>query len=274
MSLHGYVIARLLLAACFTVLWVGVRGQLRYAPADSLLLDALGQVYAWGADQTLVKHHVANPLAGLDTLRYRFRQVQLGPIASVDLTNPLRPLVFYGDAQRVVWLERNLTELRGLTLFDLGLGAVDAVAYAPNDGLWVYAPDRQQLLLVDRQNRIAQASPTLNLTFGAPIRARQLAATPRQVALLTDDGRVLLFDAFASYRKQLRRPAEALVASEGQLLFAEGGVWYRYGGAGGLVERVATDSTAGRLLMLRGNYALFGREGRARVHQLSGQVDR
>ena len=248
--------------------------QLRIGPGDSLLLDALGQVYAWGRDQTVVKHYVANPLAGPDTLRYRFRQVQLGAIQSVDLTNPLRPLLFYGDAQRVVWLERNLTELRGLNLLDLGIGAVDAVAYAPNDGLWVYAPDRQQLLLVDRQNRIAQASPTLNLTFGRPVRARQLAATAQQVALLTDDDRILLFDAFGSYRTQLQCPATALVTTEAQLLFAEGGAWYRYGGAGGLVERVSADTSGARLLMLRGGYALFARDGSAHVRQLTGRPQR
>lgn len=231
---------------------------------DSLLLDVLGQVYRWRADQSLQRYRAANTLAGRDTLRQRYVNVGLGRIQSVDLSNPLQPLLFYGDAQRAVWLDRNLVELRGLNLLDLDVGTVDAVAYASNEGLWLYAPDRQRLVQLDRQGRIVHESPDLAQAFGKPVRARALAATPQQVALATTDGRILLFDAFGTYRTQLLRAGAYLSATERQLLFHDAEGWWSYRGGGALLEPVRVSRADGaRLLAARGPRALWVRGGRA-----------
>ncbi len=224
---------------------------------DSLLLDALGQVYSWRADGTLEKLRSANQLAGIDTLRYRYHNVRLGRLASVDLTNPLRPVLFYPDAQTVVMLHRNLVELRQIKLLDLGLDAVDAVAYAPNEGLWVYAPDRQQLLQLDRNGAIRQRSPELSQVFNSAIRAACLVATPQQVVLVTDTGRMLLFGPFGSYRSELLRRPSSVQANEKTLLFFEDGQWWRYGGDSQLVEPVAMPNKDQQLVSMRGEFVLW-----------------
>ena len=255
-------------------------GEFRVAPGDTLLLDALGQVYSLGADgATLAKLRSANQLAGVDTLRYRYRDVRLGRIASVDLTNPLRPVVFFADAQVVVWLNRNLTEQRRLDLLELGLAPVDAAAYAPNDGLWVFEPDRQRLLRLDRNGAVDQESVELNRLLGMPVRARELAATPQQVALAIEGGRVLLFGPFGAYRTQLLRPASALIADDDRLVFREGADLFRYADDRRLIEPVTvatpartdadgagadlpTERPAVELVAVRGEWLLYRRGDR------------
>lgn len=214
-------------------------------------------MYRWAPDGTFEKLRSANQLAGGDTLRYRYRNVRLGRLHAVDLTNPLRPVLFYRDAQTVVWLHRNLTELRQLNLLDVGLAAVDAVAYAPSEGLWVYATDRQQLLQLDRDAAIRYEGPELSQTFGQPIHAAQLVASPQQVALATTDGRLLLFGPFGGYRTQVLRPARNLSADGDRLVFHEAGDWYYYSGRGLPIERLRLDAGEERLLAYRGGRALF-----------------
>ena len=231
---------------------------------DSFLLDGLAQVYEWSPDGTLRKFVTATDVLDGGAVVLRYRNPRLGPIASVDLTNPLRPVLFYDDAQTVVWLDRNLTELRELSLVDLDLGQVDAVAYARNDGLWVYAPDRQRLLLLDRNNAVAQESPHLAQAFGTPVRARELAATPQQVALATRAGRLLLFGPFAAYRTQILRPAAGLVVDGERVLFHEAGRWYALRDGASPPAAVEADAR-GRLLMVREGRALWQRGDRVWV---------
>ena len=233
---------------------------LRLPLADTVLLDALGQLYELGPDNSIEKHRPANQLAGRDTLRYRYRNVRLGKLTSVDLSNPLRPVLFYGDAQTVVWLNRNLTEQRQLDLLDFGVTAADAVAYAPNDGLWVYAPDRQQLLLFDRNGTLRQESMEMSQQFGRAVRAGQLAATPQQVSMVTDDARVLVFGPFAGYQTQLLRPASDLIAQSAAFTFREGARWYTYSANTREVRAIDTDAAAGhQLLAIRGEFQLWRR---------------
>ena len=231
---------------------------------DSFLLDGLGQVYQWSPGGTLTKLTTATDVQDVSLAEPRYDNPRLGRLSSVDLTNPIRPVLFYDETQTVVYLDRNLTELRVVSLVDLDLGQVDAVAYARNDALWLYAPDRQQLLLLDRQGKVVQESPNLFQLFGKPVRATELAATPQQVAFATRDGRVLLFGPFGAYRSQLLRQARHLSVDGERVVFAEGGRWFalRHGDA---PQRVATGDGGRHLLMLREGRTLWRRTDRVWV---------
>jgi len=163
----------------------------------------------------------------------------------------------YSDAQTVVWLNRNLSEARQVNLLDFGLDAVDAVAYAPAEGLWVYAPDRQRLLQIDRNGEPRYESVELSQVFGRAIRAVEIVATPRQVAMSTEDGRILLFGPFGAYRTQLLRPGRQLLANDDRLLFHEGAEWFTYAGDDGLVQPIRQPSSGAELVAPRAEFALW-----------------
>ncbi len=235
--------------------------------ADSLLIDGLGQLYTWDARQTFTKlaSLAEAPTATSPPLRYRNQR--LGRLRSVDLTNPLRPVLFYADAQTVVYLDRNLAELRQLQLVSLNFGRIDAVAYAPNDGLWLFAPDRQRLYAIDRQAAIQQESPDLLQTFQVPIRAQALSASAKQVAMSTQDGRILLFGPFGAYRTQVLRQAAQLVAEETRLIFVDAGQWWLYELQYGQERLVESAQNGAKLLALRGEWALWRQGDRVWVAQ-------
>ncbi len=230
-------------------------------PLDSFLIDALGQVYRWRPNGAITKYAVASEVLSGVAPELRYQNTRLGRLAHVDLTNPLRPVLFYRAAQTVVYLDRNMAELRQLNLVDLDLGQVDAIAYARNDALWVYTADRQQLLLIDRQNRVTQQSPVFSQLFGKPVRVAEMVATAQQVALATEDGRLLFFGPFGSFRTQVLRPGRYLVADEERLLFFEGGGWAAVARELGLVQEIDLGGGGRSLLMVRGERVLWYRGG-------------
>ncbi len=228
---------------------------------DSFLIDALGQVYRWTRNGAVTKFAAASEVLSGVAPELRYQNTRLGRLAQVDLTNPLRPVLFYREAQTVVWLDRNLAELRQLRLVELDLGQVDAIAYSRNDALWIYAADRQQLILIDRQNRLTQQSPVFSQLFGKPVRVVEMVATAQQVALATEDGRILLFGPFAGFRTQVNRPGRYLIADEERLLFFDGGSWSSLDRELGLVRELAPGPAGSNLLMLRGDKTLWYRAG-------------
>ena len=226
-------------------------------PLDSFLIDGLGQLYRWTAAGALTKIAAAGEVLSGVAPELRYRNTRLGRLAQLDLTNPLRPVLFYREAQTVVWLDRNLAELRQLALVELDVGQVDAVAYARNDALWLYSADQQTLQLLDRQRIVQQRSPVLSQLFGKPVRSREIVATAQQVTLATEDGRMLFFGPFGGYRTQVLQPGHYLIAEGEHILFFDQRQWWAVGGATGLPVAVRRAPDDRELLMLRDERLLW-----------------
>lgn len=228
---------------------------------DTILLDAIGQLYHWSADNRIEKVRTLNQIGQSDSTRSFYQNPRLGNLTSVDFTNPIRPLLFYQDAQTVVWLNRNFTELRSINLLDLGYAAVDAVAYAPNEGLWLYASDLQRLIQVDLNGKVLYQSGELIQIFKQGLRAKQLVANTQQLALKTETGRLLIFGPFGTYRFELLQGGHSLHTVKNRLVFYEGGQWWQYRGSKLPVEPVIEKSNQ-ELVSLRSEYALYRRGAR------------
>jgi len=229
---------------------------------DTILLDAIGQLYHWTADNRIEKVRSANQIGQADTTRYFYQNPRLGRLTSVDFTNPIRPLLFYQDAQTIVWLNRNFTELRSINLLDLGFAAIDAVAYAPNEGLWLYASDQQKLLQVDLNGKVGYQSAELSQVFNQAIRATQLVANAQQVALRTGSNRLLLFGPFGAYRTELLRGGTSLHLAKDRLVFYEGAQWWTYRGPNVPIEPVIALEKGKELVSLRAEFALYRKGNR------------
>ena len=228
---------------------------------DTLLLDAIGQLYHWASDDRLEKVVSVNQLGPSDSTAFYYQNPRLGELKSVDLTNPIRPLLFFQDAQTVIWLNRNLSEWRRVNLLDLGFAAIDAVAYAPNEGLWLFDSDAQRLLQLDLNGKLLYQSAELNQVFNQAIRAEQLVANTQQLAMRTQNNRLLLFGPFAAYRSEILQGGTSLHLSKDRLLFYENADWWQYAGANLPIEPVLSIPRK-ELVSLRSKFALYKQKNR------------
>lgn len=149
----------------------------RYAAADHL-----GNTYVVTESNVLEKY------APDGRFLVRYSSNRLGQIAWLDVSNPLKVLVWYADFRSALLLDRNLTILGEINLISLGYPDVRTVAAASDGNLWLYDEVNFRLLKIAPEGEKRAESQSLNL----------LDYTPRQpTALREQDNRVWLTDAVA-----------------------------------------------------------------------------
>ncbi len=116
-------------------------------PHDRMYADIFQNLYIQRA-QTLVK---------CDTTGKELKQYanfMLGNITSVDVSNPLKILVFYAETNYLLTLTNDLiSQSNPISLDEAGFVAVKAGCSAEKYGFWIYDGQKKQLLLLDHKLR-------------------------------------------------------------------------------------------------------------------------
>lgn len=93
---------------------------------------------------------------------FRFQDFQLGPIASVDLINPMNVVVFYEETATVVFLDNRLNEKQRIVFNDLpDFINLSMATNAGNNQLWLFNMDSQRLQVYHYRNEqlVTQSLP-------------------------------------------------------------------------------------------------------------------
>lgn len=140
-------------ALSFPDMAMDIKTQLRLAKVDKL-----GNIYIVDTKNRLIKYD--NKFNEL----YRYANNRYGLISTVDVTNPLRIVLFYDDFNQVSILDNTLSVIRSL---DLSQQFLDVSACGvSNDGhLWIYDPVQFKLLKINEEGRSLTASDNVN-NFG------------------------------------------------------------------------------------------------------------
>lgn len=90
---------------------------------------------------------------------FRFSDLQLGELTSVDFINPLKVIIFYEDTNTVVMLDNRLAEIERIN-FNMLPEFIHAtsVTNAGNNQLWVFNINTQELLLFNYRNNTITAN--------------------------------------------------------------------------------------------------------------------
>ncbi|MBK8192708.1 MAG: hypothetical protein IPK76_05760 [Lewinellaceae bacterium] len=155
--------------------------------------DNLGNIYLINAENAVEKY------APDGRLLTRYSSNRLGSATMLDVSNPLKVLVWYADFRTALFLDRSLTALGELNLITAGYPEVRAIAASRDGNLWLY----------DEVNfRLAKVTPDGEKRFESQA-LNQLGLTPGQVScILENNDRVymadstqglLIFDLFAQF---------------------------------------------------------------------------
>ena len=99
--------------------------------------DGLGN-YFYSTDTVLYKQN------NQTTIQYQ--NLALGVITKVDLTNPLRPVLFYENFNSAVLLDNYLNEIQSINFSNLSLPiVVNSIGMANQNRLWIYDASLQQV---------------------------------------------------------------------------------------------------------------------------------
>jgi hypothetical protein len=160
-------------------------------------IDRLQQIYVVQKGGGLEKYSAEGKLL------FRFNENNLGEIKSIDVSNPHQLLLFFGDYQTIVLLDRSLSEINRFDLTDLGYLQVEAVGLSSDNQIWVYDPNELLLQKIDQNGELVQESPDLSAILDDAFMPNRLIERDYQVFLNDPDYGVMIFDVFGNYQKTL-----------------------------------------------------------------------
>ena len=167
-----------------------------------IAVDKLGKIYKIYSDNTLeVQQQGALP-------DYQYANNQWGPISSMDVTNPMKILLFYKNSSYIVLLDNTLSDLGFKSLTSLGYPDVTAVASSNDNHLWIYDAASYRLLKINIDGHIITSSVNMTEWNLHDMRPIHLVERDNKVYATDPNIGVLIFDNFGQYIRTI--PIKAL----------------------------------------------------------------
>ncbi len=191
----------------FFILFLFICGAFRtsdYTPvktisssASFITTDNLGNLYMI----------VNNELRKYDSdgnLLKTFSDKSHGSLASIDVSDPLKILLFYHDFRQVVFLDNMLSiKNDALLIDDLEILQPLLVCSSYDNGFWIYDQQDFQLIRFDKNLQKSYESGNISQLTGIEIKPNFLAETRGNVYLNDPENGIIIFDKYGTYAKTL-----------------------------------------------------------------------
>ena len=161
-------------------------------------VDNLGNIYLLNPDNQLKKVNAnGDSLAVFNIIR------SMGRLYSIDVSNPLKILLYYREFSTIVEVDRFLNILNRIDLRNLNIYQARAVGLAYDNNIWVYDELEAKLKRIgDDGSLIDQTTDVRQITGTAP--DPTLVADRGGIVFLYDSANGLyLFDRYGSFQKKV-----------------------------------------------------------------------
>jgi hypothetical protein len=140
-------------------------------------------------------------------LLFTYSDKSLGNINTLDVSNPLRPLLFYKDLQMLVITDNTLSvhNRQTISFDDLGLYQVQMVATSRMDnGIWLYDQGTFQLKKMSQNWEMIYQSGNLEQLLGKKaISPQAMIENNGYLYLVCRNNGLLIFDMYGAYSKSI-----------------------------------------------------------------------
>lgn len=138
-----------------------------------------------------------------DSLQLSDNLNQYGNIYSMDVTNPLKILVYYKDYATVLILDRFLNAVNTIDLKQAGILQARAVAGSYDGNVWVYDEQNAQIKKIDANGIVLFASADLRNVFPDAPDPTKIIDNNGQLYLYDPNMGWLLFDYYGAFKQRL-----------------------------------------------------------------------
>ena len=165
-------------------------------------VDNLGNIFVLLDNNIRIKKLSAEG----DSLQLSDNLNQYGNIYSMDVTNPLKILVYYKDYATVLILDRFLNAVNTIDLKQAGILQARAVASSYDGNVWVYDEQNAQIKKIDVNGNVLFASTDLRNVFPDAPDPTKIIDNSGQLYLYDPHVGWLLFDYYGAFRQKLEYP--------------------------------------------------------------------
>lgn len=184
--------------------------------------DKLGNAYVIVGNQLLKFSQTGKPLSN-------FSEITLGELRSVDVSNPMKILLFYPDFSRLIILNNRLSPTSTVNLQSLDINQPLAVCSSENFGYWIYDRQDDKLKKLDLNLQVVNESPNLTQALGFQLQPKSMAESGGMVYISDPENGLLVFDQFGTYYKTLHYPEiRNFQLIEKDILFVRSNKLFRY----------------------------------------------
>lgn len=136
--------------------------------------------------------------------QFSYSNIILGEISSVDVSNPMKILVFFRDFSKIVILDNTLSEQGGaLDLNEVSLEETSLVCTSYNNGIWYYNPLKFQLTRLEHSTKNVNISANISNILNKNIQPNFLVEFNNRLYLNDSINGVLVFDIYGTYLKTI-----------------------------------------------------------------------
>ncbi|MDQ6608217.1 MAG: hypothetical protein M3Y85_00125 [Bacteroidota bacterium] len=126
-----------------------------------------------------------------------------GKLYSIDVTNPLRPLLFYKDFSSVVILDRFLANRTTIDLRRHNILQPSAIGLSYDNNIWVYDMYDNKLRKVDESGNIQLETSDFRQLFGKGIAPQKIINDDGLVYLTDSATGIFVFDNYGTFKKKI-----------------------------------------------------------------------
>lgn len=190
-------------------------------------IDNLGHVYMIGAQQQIKKLSPAyDSMAVFNDLRH------FGKLYSIDVSNPLKVLLFYRDYGTIIILDRFLNTRTILNLRKADILQASAITQSYDNNIWLYDELESMVKKIDESGKVLTTSPDLRVIFDEPPHPQSLQDYNKFLYAYDSVKGLLVMDYFGAYKnkisflgwKNMHGISQGIVATD-----ANGLVYYKPG---------------------------------------------
>lgn len=133
----------------------------------------------------------------------RYEEFKYGKIGMLDVSNPMKILVFYPDFMTVVTMDKFIAPINTYNFFQLGYQNISAVASSTDGRIWFYDNIDFKLKKIDEAGKTFLESQQLNVLLEKAPNPNFMIERDRKVYLNDTSIGILVFDIFGSYSKTI-----------------------------------------------------------------------
>lgn len=161
-------------------------------------VDNLGNLYLVDDQQRIKK--LNNRYDSVGT----FNEVRtVGTLHSIDVSNPLRIILWYKDFGTLLLLDRFLQVKSSIDLRNIGLLQCNAIAQSYDNNIWVYDDLSAQIKKINEEGKVLLESPDMRVLYDVPPHPHELADLNRNLYAYDADNGLLICDYFGAVQKRL-----------------------------------------------------------------------
>lgn len=167
--------------------------HLNVQKADQIAVDFLGNLYVL-QDANLYKYDT------LGHLLYSYSDLLNGAATSVDVSNPMKVMLYYRDAEQLCFLDDHLALISKYDLTEYDFYSVTMAATSSHNRVWLFDPTKPELICTDFRGNVINRSHLMISDYEP---SQMFCTQDGKVVLHFNDSGISFFDAFGTLIKSL-----------------------------------------------------------------------